>query len=275
MNNFYGKTVIITGASAGVGEACARAFAKLGAKLVLVARGEAGLTRIAEELGEHTDVMTVPMDVANIDDCVSLMKKASDHFGAIHVLVNNAGLHVRGDFEANEAKDYAAMVDVNLRAPIVLSKAALPYIRQSAEGAIVMVGSLAGITPVQGAATYSSTKAGLRFLALVLADELRDSGINVGVVSPGPIDTAFIMSEIDRVEDIVFSQPMSSPEEVAAGVIQIARGGKTEILIPAISGCLSKLLAGSPGLRRRLRPLLSKKGAANKEKYRRRKKQLQ
>ena len=89
---FSNKTVIITGASAGVGAACVHAFAQLGANLVLVARGQDGLDAIAAELPPTTNFITIAMDVANTDDCTELMAKAYAKFGAIHILVNNAGL---------------------------------------------------------------------------------------------------------------------------------------------------------------------------------------
>lgn len=267
---FSGKTVVITGASAGVGAACAKAFAEQGANLVLAARGQPALNEIAAELGARTRVLTVMADMANLDDCAMLLEKANAEFGAIHVLVNNAGLHIRGEVEANKPEDFAAMVDVNLRAPIALSAAALPYMRKSGGGAIVMVGSLAGLAPLQGAATYSATKAGLRAFAYAMSDELRGSGINVAVVSPGPIDTGFIMDEMDKVEDIVFSQPMSTAEQVASSVLRLAEGEDTEIAMPAFSGKLTTLGYLFPKLRRVLRPKLYAMGRKNKEKYRRR-----
>ena len=267
---FKGKTVIITGASAGVGAACARAFANHKANLVLCARGQAGLDTIAEELSAQCSVLTVAMDVSNTDQCLALLTKAEAGFGRVDVLINNAGMHSRGDIEKVKPADVAAMVDINLRAPLVLSCAALPFIKKSDGGAVVMVGSLAGMAPLQGAATYSATKSGLRAFAYALADELQDTDINVGVVSPGPIDTGFIMSEIDNVEDIVFSQPMSSAEEVADAVLSIARGEKTEIAMPAASGRLVTLSYLFPALRRLLRPKLYAKGRKNKDKYRNR-----
>ena len=267
---FKGKTVIITGASAGVGAACARAFANHKANLVLCARGQAGLDTIAEELSAQCSVLTVAMDVSNTDQCLALLTKAEAEFGRVDVLINNAGMHSRGDIEKVKPADVAAMVDINLRAPLVLSCAALPFIKKSDGGAVVMVGSLAGMAPLQGAATYSATKSGLRAFAYALADELQDTDINVGVVSPGPIDTGFIMSEIDNVEDIVFSQPMSSAEEVADAVLSIARGEKAEIAMPAASGRLVTLSYLFPALRRLLRPKLYAKGRKNKDKYRNR-----
>jgi len=268
-NSFANQVVIITGASAGVGAACARAFAQHGAKLVLVARGEAALHKMAAELESQTEVLSVAMDVADSEACTAMLDSAKERFGHIHILVNNAGFHARGDVKKVTPIDIAAMVDVNLRAPLLLSAAALPYIEQSGGGAIVMLGSLAGRAPMQGAATYAATKAGLRAFTYGLADELRDSNIHIGVVSPGPIDTGFIMDEIDQVEDIVFSQPMSSADAVAEAVLTIARGEELEICMPANSGRGTTLMYLFPGLRRWLRPKLSAAGFKNKEKYRR------
>jgi short-subunit dehydrogenase len=267
---FEGKTIIITGASAGVGAACARAFARHKANLVLCARGLAGLDKISEELSSKCSVLTVAMDVSNTDQCLALLTMAEDEFGRVDVLINNAGMHQRGDLEKVKPIDVGSMVDINLRAPLILSCAAIPFIKKSDGGAIVMVGSLAGMAPLQGAATYSATKAGLRAFAYALSDELKDSEINVGVVSPGPIDTGFIMSEIDVVEDIVFSQPMSSADGVADAVLSIAKGDKVEIAMPAASGRLVMLSYLFPALRRFMRPSLYAKGRKNKDKYRNR-----
>ena len=268
--NFDGKTVIITGASAGVGAACARAFASLKANLVLVARGQEGLNVISDELSKYCEIMTVAMDVADTDGCITLLEKANKEFGQIDVLVNNAGMHSRGDLASVDATDVGAMVDINLRAPFILSCAAIPYLKKSVSGAIVMVGSLAGMAPLQGAAAYSGTKSGLRAFTYAISDELRDTGIHVGLVSPGPIDTGFIMTEIDKVEDIVFSQPMSNTREVADAIVRIAKGDAVEITMPASSGKLVTLSYLFPALRRLLRPALYKKGRKNKDKYRNR-----
>lgn len=267
---FQDKTVVITGASAGVGAACARAFAAQKSKLVLLARGEAALNTIAEELRPATEVMTVAMDVANNADCMTLFEKVEAEFGAVHILVNNAGLHVRGPVEGRTPEDLAAMVDVNLRAPLVLTSSALPYMHKAGGGAVVMVGSLAGLAPLQGAATYAATKAGLRAFAYGLADELRDSNIHVGVVSPGPVDTGFIMDEMDLVEDITFSQPMSSAAGVADAIMELAKGRKIEIAMPATSGKLASLGYFFPSFRRKTRGMLYSMGRKNKEKYRQR-----
>jgi short-subunit dehydrogenase len=266
-----GKTVIITGASAGVGAACARAFAAHRAKLVLIARGEEALGAIADELRAKTEVLAISMDVSDTGSCLKLFERVEQVFGDVHCLINNAGAHLRGTVENLRPEELANMVDVNMRAPLVLTAAALPYLQKAGGGAVVMVGSLAGCAPLQGAATYSATKAGLRAFTYALADELRDSNISIGVVSPGPVDTGFIMDGMDQVEDIVFSQPMSSAEQVADAILKLAKGKRTEIAMPAASGAMIKLFYLFPSLRRILRPLLYKIGRRNKERYRDRK----
>lgn len=268
--NFKEKTVIITGASAGVGAACAQLFARLGANLVLVARNQQALATFANTLPEGTRVLAVAMDVANEAACIDLIERTLTQFKVLDVLINNAGLHHRGNFAAQTADNMAQMVDVNLRAPIYLTGLALPHILKSSGGAVVMVGSLAGRAPMQGAATYAATKAGLKAFSHSLADELQDSAVNVGVVSPGPVNTAFIMDSIDEVEDIVYSQPMSTPAQVAEAVLAVAKGEQVEICLPQSGGWMTNLSYLSPWLRRKVRPSLYKKGAKNKDKYRKR-----
>ena len=270
MNSFENKTVVITGASAGVGAACAKAFASAGANLVLVARGEEALNKFADEMRQHTKVLAVAMDVSDTEASLTLFEQAKQEFGSVDALVNNAGLHIRGDVEKNRPHDIAKMVDVNLRAPLVLSTAILPFLREAGGGAIINIASLAGMAPLQGAATYSSTKAGLRAFTYAMADEVRGTGVKVAVVSPGPVDTGFIMDEMDKVEDIVFSQPMSTAKEVADNVVALCSNEEIEIAMPKASGRLTTLGYLFPNFRRKLRPSLYKKGKKNKEKYRNR-----
>ncbi len=263
---FKDKTVIITGGSEGVGAATARLFAEAGANLMLVARNKKNLEAIAEELRDKTKVEIFAMDVSDADACVDVFKKAKFEFGSVDILVNNAGIHARANVEQVEPAELARMVDVNLRAPILLSRLALPYLRESGEGAIINVGSLAGRVVYPGAATYAATKAGLRSFSLGLADELRGTGIKIGLVSPGPISTAFIMDDMDKVSDITFSQPMSSAVEVAQSVLDLCGNNIIEESIPKRSGVLTTIIGLMPWLGRQLRPTLERKGQRVKKK---------
>jgi short-subunit dehydrogenase len=234
------RTVIITGASAGIGAAVARRFAAEGARLVLVARSEDALLAFADSLPDGTETLCVPMDVADDDACRELFERAEAAWsGGVHCLVNNAGMHARGSVEEKTPEALSSMVDVNLRAPILLSRLAIPRLRQ----------------------------AGGRSFSHGLAEELDGSGIHVGVVSPGPVDTGFIMEELDEVTDLSLSQPMSTPEEVAEAVFRVACGDAVEEKLPRMSGVTADLVYLFPGLRRAMEPLLSRKGKKAREYY--------
>ena len=258
---FKDKTVIVTGGSEGVGAAASRLFADAGANLMLVARSKKNLEAVADELRDKTRVEIFAMDVSDPDACVDLFKKTNFEFGRIDVLVNNAGFHQRGPVESIDAGDLGRMIDVNLRAPIMLTRLALPYLREAGGGAIVNVGSLAGRTPVPGSATYAASKAGLRSFTRSLADELMGSGIKLAVVSPGPIDTGFIMTDVDSVSDITFSQPISTAEQVGQAILDLCGNNQVEQSMPRISGLLTTIMYLMPGLGRIVRPLLERKGA--------------
>jgi short-subunit dehydrogenase len=263
---FKDKTVVITGGSEGVGAAAARMFADAGANLMLVARDKKNLEAIAEDLRDRTRVEIFAMDVSDSEACVDLFKKTQFEYGRIDVLVNNAGFHQRGLAASVDANDLGKMIDVNLRAPILLTRLAIPYLQEAGGGAIINVGSLAGRTPVPNSATYSAGKSGLRAFTYAMFEELRGTGIKIAIVSPGPIDTGFIMSDVDQVSDLTFSQPISTADEVAQAILDLCGNNQVERSMPAISGVLTTVSYLSPWLARAMRPLLESKGARVKKK---------
>jgi len=257
---FKDKTVIVTGASQGIGAAAARKFANAGANLMLVARSKKNLEAVAEELRDKSRVEIFAMDVSDAESCVDLFKKTEFEFGRIDVLINNAGCHARGVVGDVPAEDLGRIIDVNLKAPIMLTRLALPYLRKDGGGAIINVASIAGRTPVPGGATYSASKFGLRIFTFALSEELRGTDIRVAVISPGPVDTGFIMADIDSTPAMTFSQPMSTAEEVAEGILDLCGNKQRELAMPRSSGYLSTLGYLVPWLHRVLRPSLERKG---------------
>ncbi|MCH9680085.1 MAG: SDR family oxidoreductase [Deltaproteobacteria bacterium] len=264
---FEDKTVLITGASAGIGAAAARRFGAEGARLVLAARGRPALESLADELtAAGRDVEVIPTDVGDIDAATRLVEQTVERTGGLDVLVNNAGVNYRGELTQHTPAQLAQIVAVNLSAPIVLCRLALPHLT-ARQGAIVNVASLAGRIPVVHEATYSATKFGLRAFTIALAEEVKEAGVRASVVSPGPVDTGFIMEDIDTVPDLVFSQPMSSAEEIAELVIECAADGRVERMRPKLGGYLATLGYVFPGLRRALVPMLERKGRAAKQRF--------
>ena len=257
---FKDKTVIITGGSEGVGRKTAQKFADAGANLMLVARSKKNLEAVAEELRAKTRVEIFAMDVSDAEACANLFKKTEFEFGHIDILVNNAGYTERGPVEGTTADGLGRIIDVNLRAPIILSRLVLPHLRAAGGGVIINVASLAGRTPVPGSAAYSASKFGLRAFTFALAEELRGSGIKVAAVSPGAIDTGFILSDIDKVSNLTLSQSMSTADEVAQAILDLCGNRRREQSLPAISGVLTTLIYLMPWIGRMMRPLLERKG---------------
>ena len=268
MNRFDGKTAVITGASSGIGESCARKFVAEGARVVLAARSSEPLQRLVDELG--TDVAhAVPTDVSDLSACGRLIEEAGSRFGRIDVLVNNAARNSRGPLEELPVDEMLKILDVNLRAPMILTRLVLPTMRAQGSGTVVNVASLAGRFPLDDEATYSTTKFGLRIFSFAVAEELRDTNVRVCVVSPGPVETGFLLDEsvIDTVPPLVFSQPMSTADEIADLVLASAIDGARERTKPALSGKIATLSYLVPGVRKFLLPILERKGERAKKKY--------
>ena len=134
-------------------------------------------------------------------------------------------------------------------------------------GSIVNVASLAGMVPVRFQGTYGATKAGLRAFSKAIRQELREKQISVSVVSPGPVDTGFFGEDLEKVPDIVFSQPMSTAAQVADAIISCIHQGTEEIAVPWLSGKLCTLGYVSTRLRSLLQPSLERRGARAKRAY--------
>jgi short-subunit dehydrogenase len=262
MRELEGKVAIVTGASSGIGLAVARRLVAEGASVALVARTKSKLDEAVRELGDRA--AAYPLDVKDTAALGSLPQQVAERFGGLDILVNNAGLNHRGSVLSHSASDLADIITTNLTAPIFLTRVAIPLIRPG--GFIVNVASLAGMVPVPHEATYSASKAGLRAFTRSLDDELGARGLTACLVSPGPVDTGFV-ADAEHVPDLVFSQPMRSAEEVADAVLECLRTGTREIALPRLSGTLATVGYLFPAVARGLRPLLERRGAANKRAY--------
>ena len=205
---------LITGGSSGIGLATARLLRSRGYRVALVARSADRLNEVAADL----NALALPCDVADIDALPDLVSATVDAYGSLDVLVNNAGVHYRGSMLRHTPQQLAQMVMVNTAAPIALTRAAAEVMQPGS--VVVNVASLAGKLPLAGAATYSGSKAGVRFWAMAAAEDLAERGIRMATVNPGPVDTGFFDEDLEHVTPMTFSQPMSTVEQCAQAVLK-------------------------------------------------------
>ncbi len=187
----YGEWALVTGASAGIGAAFARALAREGMSVVLSARRRDRLEALASELEKSFSVQTrvVEENLANAEGAERLARAVSDL--PIAVLVNNAGFGAAGRFDKLQSERLRDMVTVNCVAPLVLTRRILPRMQERGRGAVIFTGSVAGRQPLPLHGVYAATKAFDQLLGEALYVEQRRHGIDVLVVEPGSTDTEF------------------------------------------------------------------------------------
>ena len=197
-----GHVVIITGASAGIGRATARAFAAQGVRLALVARRAEALAEVAAELTRDFTAapatrLSLPADVTRSDDLQRVVETTLRQFGQIDVLVNNAGLSLGGPLESQPESALRQMINVNVYGPLRLTQLVLPVMLKQQRGHIVNVSSMMGLLEPPGATSYVATRAALRGFSRALRRELAGTGVTVSTVFPGWTQTA-MTDKVDR-----------------------------------------------------------------------------
>jgi short-subunit dehydrogenase len=184
--DFKNKVIIVTGASSGIGKACAEEFAKRGANLVLAARQYVTLCEITADLEKRYGIkaIAVQTDVSNEDDCKGLVKQALVTFNKIDILINNAGLSMRALFNEVELSVLKNLMDVNFWGAVYCTKYALPEILKT-KGSVVGISSIAGYRGLPGRTGYSSSKFAMNGFMESLRTELLKTGVHVMVACPG------------------------------------------------------------------------------------------
>lgn len=228
---FKDKVVIITGATSGIGLACAKAFADKGSKVVLAARSEEKLKQVSIELKcNGNDCLSVRTDVTVQTDCENLIQQTIEKYGKIDILINNAGISMRALFQDVEMDVLRKVMDVNFWGTVYCTKFALPHILNS-KGTIVGISSIAGFHGLPGRTAYSASKFAMQgFLESVRIENLK-KGINVIILSAGFTSTKIRFNALDahgmpQGETPLPEEKLMSPERVAKNVLRSIRKRK-------------------------------------------------
>ena len=237
MHDLNDRLVLLTGAAGGIGRALARAFATAGARLALVDRDEAGLAALADALPGTTQVSLHPLDLAEFSAFDGLLADVVSAHGRVDVLVNNAGLTVHGTFADHTEADLDRVLDVDLRAPVQLTRVALPHLRQADRAHIVLVSSMAGGLAFPFQSAYSTAKFGLRGFGAALRVELAPDRIGVTTVMPGTIATELLANATSH-DDVtstrlaaMMQRHGSNPDRVASAVLRGMRRNRGTVRV--------------------------------------------
>lgn len=236
-----GKRILITGGSSGIGLALAHALLAKGAKVVVTGRRPETLANAVAELqGTASPVWGVAADVATPDGRVATIRQAIDALGGLDVLVNNAGGVRAGRLENTPEAELQAMIDVDLVAPILLTRAALPVLRASGDAMVVNIASGIALIGAPFYATYAATKGGLARFGEALRRELKGEGIHVLTAYPGGTDTPMMKSNRAGPELGFSREPASAVaaaivDGIEAEAFEVIRGGETRAQMIALN----------------------------------------
>jgi short-subunit dehydrogenase len=241
-----GRVALVTGASSGIGRAVALKLADAGCRLLVHGRDAAHLDDVAVRTG-GTPLVADLTDAAQRE---ALARNAIEAHSQVDVLVSNAGVGWAGPFTAMTADDIRRVIDLDLVASIDLTRLLLPPMLRRRLGALCFVTSVAGRTTVAGEAVYAGAKAGLDAFADSLRAEARGSGVQVGVVVPGAVDTAFF-DHRGQPYDRALPRPVP-PQTIAAAVVRALAEDRPEVWAPRWLRAAPAVRALAPGLHRRL-----------------------
>jgi 3-hydroxy acid dehydrogenase / malonic semialdehyde reductase len=221
-------TVLVTGASSGIGRACALAFAQAGARLVLCARRRDRLESLRAELESlGAPAVTVELDVRDRSAVEAAVTGLSGRFAQIDVLVNNAGLAAGlAPLQDGDPEDWERMIDTNVKGLLWVTRAVVPGMIERGRGHIVNIGSIAGRETYPGGAVYCASKAAVDRITAGLRMDLLGTGVKVSTVDPGMVDTEFSLvrfhGDAERAHDVYEGMGPLTADDVAEAVVWVA-----------------------------------------------------
>jgi short-subunit dehydrogenase len=247
-----GCRVLLTGASSGIGQALARRLAAAGARLLITARRQERLERLAHELREvGGGVLYCAGDITDPPTRHQLIQIAQDRWGGLEILINNAGLGAVGPFQNADEQRLRHLMEVNFFAPAELTRLALPLLKRGDSPLIVNIGSVLGFVAMPKKSEYSASKFALRGLTDALRVELMSEGIDVLLVSPNTTRSEFFDALWEQQGEVPTNPLSMSPDRVACRIVRAIRLGRKQLVLSVAGRSLIRLNSLCPGLVRR------------------------
>ncbi len=213
-----GKVAIVTGASRGIGRAISLALAREAATVVLAARAVDKLRETAEQVtAAGGKAQIIPTELTDEQSIKNLVKAASERFGRLDILINNAGITHSAKLEETSTEDWDRCLRTNARAPFILCREALGLLRRSEAAYIINIASVVGVKAYPLQSAYTASKHALRGMTMALAEELRGSNVRVHLLCPGGVDTDLVK----KVRPDIKKQDLMQPEEIAELVLYL------------------------------------------------------
>lgn len=237
MRRLKGRTALVTGASGGLGAYIVQALAKQQMNLVLAARSVPELEQSATELRQYgCRVLTVPTDVTDVSALEALVVKAQEAFGGIDVLVNNAGVDLMGAYDGFTIAQIECALQLNLIAPMLLTRLVLPGMLAQRRGHIVNIASAAGKFPMECFDTYCAAKAGLIGFTASLRASFRRTGVSASAICPGMVRGVGMWQRIEDATHVHMPPLLGSttPRAVARAVVRAIKGDRAEMIVNTI-----------------------------------------
>lgn len=228
------KTALITGATSGIGRATAHEFAKHGIKLILCGRRQERLNTIEKALSKQTDVHTLNFDVRDKQATFDAINSIPDHFKTIDILINNAGnAHGLDPIQSGNLEDWDAMMDINVKGLLYVSKAIIPQMTERKAGHIINIGSSAGKEVYPKGNVYCGSKHAVLAITEGMRIDLNPFGIKVTAINPGLVETEFsqVRFKGDPIADNVYKGYKALQPEDIAEVIQFTISRPTHVNI--------------------------------------------
>lgn len=218
MSILQDRIVVVTGATSGIGEACAVSFTRRGAKMVLAGRRVDRLAQLAARLEEDGhEAAAIPTDVTDEQAVDALFRAAVDRFGRVDVLVNNAGIADSTAADELALSRWREVMDINLTAAFLCARSAIPIMKRQGHGRIINVGSISSRVPRPHSPAYTASKWGLDGLTRALAIDLRDHNIAVSIMHPGIVATELAPNLAALDADFA-----ASPKDIAEVIVHMA-----------------------------------------------------